>query len=470
MLIEGNGNYVPNRKTLGLELVASEEILARHSDWNFTNPKDGGIITTTTTSSIDGDRSGGAHKKRTTAKSKSMTSVATKMTTTLRGFLTHTSTQELPSKKKKLLDGNTKTYEGIVLPVPENELVSKPTTATTPMTIRRLEANARDTPSKFAIARKNRLKKMQTGRQNDMKLDATTTCHVQAIGEKNTEDVALIPLSKTDKFIASGESIGDGLNQDSNIKVFMFGKIDDHPELTEIADDDNSFMNGQTFDSAFHFSSTDAASIPSLGNDDTIVNDFIFEKENDQEQIEVTDDDNSYFKGLSFDSGFNVSATGAANADTIAPNVDVVDFDTKTITAFTSSPVPMLNTNESSASSFPEAEINPQNSLTQMKNELSPPQIVHDAHVQKTIHSRSSKLSSTTMGESEQKQQEAQPIIASYSSPISVGGGRFSTLATIYVRDYFCSPIVSSSDIHQLHRTNSFVESTTGSIMMNVSN
>ena len=468
LLIEGNGNYVPNRKTLGLELVASEEILARHSDWNFTNPKDGGIVTTTTTSSIDGDRSGGAQKKQTTAKSKSMALVATKMTTTLRGFLTYTSTQELPSTKKMLLDGSTKTYDGIVLPVPENELVSKPTTATTPITIRRLEANARDTPSKFAIARKNRIKKMQTRRQNDMKLDATTTCHVQAIGEKNTVDVALTPMSKIDKFTASGESIGDDLNQDSNTNDFIFGKIDDHPELTKIANDGNSFMNGQTFDSAFNFSSTEAASIQSFSNDDTIANDFSFDKENDQEQIEVTDDDNSYFKGLSFDSGFNVSVTGAATAATIAPNVDVVDVDTKTISPF-SSPVPMLPTNESSASCLPEAEINSHNSMTQMKNELPPPQIVHDAHVQKAIHSRSSKLSSTTTGESEQRQQETQPNIASYSSPISVGGGRFSTLATINVRDYFCSPIVSSSDIHQLHRTNSFVGSTTDSIMMNVS-
>ena len=264
---EDSGNYVPSRKTLGLELVASVELLAKHSDWNLASSKYSGIESTKseTNNIYNGDRRGTQKQKCATAKS--MTAVATKMTTTIRCFLA--SSQELPSKKKMTLDGNNKGNDGIVLlSDPEKVITSSTTSATT---IRRLEANDRDTPSIFSNVRKNRRRKMKQSRQK--KFDVSF--------DENVE--------KCNAFEGSFS------NRDTSIIDFRFGK-DTHPKQIDVADDDNSFMQGQAFDSAFNFSVVEAA---------TSIEENIFGKNSDQEQIEVTDDDNFYSERLSFDNGFS---------------------------------------------------------------------------------------------------------------------------------------------------------------------
>ncbi len=362
LLFEDIDNYKPSRKTLGLELVASEELLAKNSDWNFASSKYSGIESTTSESNSNSDRRGAQKQKQATAKS--MTAVATKMTTTIRCFLA--SSQELPSKKKMTLDGKNTSYDGIVLSDPEKVMTSSTTSATT---IRRLEASDRDTPSIFANVRKNRRRKPEQSRRNDARFDVSFDGNVKIIDALE----------------------GSFSNRDTSIIDCTFGK-DTHPDQIEVADDD-SFMQGQAFDSAFNFSVVGAA---------TNIEGNISGKNTEQEQIEVTDDDNFYSERRTFDNDFRSSIAGVDAVAVNSNGADKSDVDTTTSTAPSSSPV-SISRNESSASGL---------SNDDGRSHLLSPAIVH-------------------------------------------GGA---TLATINVRDYFCSPIVSSSEIHQLLRTGSFME------------
>lgn len=493
---EEKNNYVPNRKTLGLELVASELLLAKHSQWDLAHSNENGIAITSTS-----NREEAKAQRQTAVRSKSMTIVATKMTTTLRGFLT--SSQELPTKKKLILDSNNNTNhckgnDGVVTSVPD-KVLTPTTTTSTAMTIRRLEANSRDTPSIFANARKSGRKKLHTSRQKDVKFDVSF--------DENVGEIAADGASTSQqKLGAFDESFGEGVNRDASVKGFIFGK-DSDPEKIEVANDVNSFMAEQTFDSAFNSSLDGAAADKSFGenmNLYTITKDLISGKHINQEQVEVTDDDNSYWKGFvrgfnvlgsgdadtavdpnisgkhinqeqievtddgnfvwkeqTFVGGSNASGSGATATAVNPSDVDLDDVNTTTITS--PSKCPLLLTHDRSSASLQCDDVH---SLAILSSQLKSPTIVHDARVQKTADARSSKDQNdieTTLA-SIDSQQQKQPKIAISNSPASVRSG--ATLSTMNVRDYFCIPIVSSSEIHQLLRTDSFMEYSTGNAML----
>jgi hypothetical protein len=354
LLFEDIDNYVPSRKTLGLELVASEELLTKLSDCDFSSSKYSGDELTTSEINNNGDRRIAQKQKQATAKS--MTEVATKMTTSIRCFLS--SSQELPSKKNTTLDGKNTGNDGIALSDPEKVMTSSTTSATT---IRRLEANERDTPSIFAHVRRSRRRKPKQGKQKDAKFDVSFDVNVE----------------KFDAVLS---------NRDTTIIDFTFSK-DSHPEQIKVADDDTSIIQGQAFDSAFNFS---------VVGDATSIEGNIFGKSTDQELIEFTEDDNFLSGSSTCDNGFSAAIDGVSAVAVDSNGADMLDVDPTTITVPSSSPA-SLSRNEPSDDG---------------RSHLLSPAMVH--------------------------------------------GGN--TLATMNVRDYFCSPIISSSEIHQLLRTGSFME------------
>ncbi len=493
--LEEKNNYVPNHKTLGLELVASEILLAKHSEWDLAHSNENGVAITSTS-----NRGEAQAQRRTAVKSKSVTTVATKLTTTLRGFLT--SSQELPTKKKLILDGNNNTNnnegnDGVVTSAPDKALTPTTTTSTV-MTIRCLEANSRDTPSIFANARKSGRKKLQKRRQKDVKFDVSF--------DENVGEIAAVGASTSQqKHEPFDESYGEGVNRDANVKGFIFGK-DNDPGQTEVANDVNSFMAGQTFDSAFNFSVDGAAADKSFDEDsnrNNIIKDLISGKHINQEQVEVTNADNSYWRG--FVRGFNVLGSGAADtavdpsisvkqikqeqievtdddnvwkeqtfvggsnvsgsvATATAVNPSGVDFaDVNTTTITLPSKCALLLTHDRSTAS---PQCDDVHSLPILSSQLKSPTIAHDARVQKTADARSSKDLNEieTSPASIDSQQQKQPKIAISDSPASVRS--VATLPTMNVRDYFCIPIVSSSEILQLLRTDSFMEYSTSNAML----
>ena len=232
------------------------------------------------------------------------------MTTTLRCLLTPS--RGSASKTGLFVDGYNKGNDGIDLTVPAKEVLTPK--MKTSMAVRRLEASTRDTPSIFANVRKNGRKTTQKY-QNDAKFVVSFDLNVGETNKKNALEgtLPLPPPSNAEKVSSFDEFFVGDLNRNStSIVDFMFGK-DSHIEHIEVADDDNSFMLGQTFDSAFNFLVVGAAASKSFtGN--TIVEDHIFGKDIDQEQIEVTDDENFYGEGRTYDNGSIAEATATAAA------------------------------------------------------------------------------------------------------------------------------------------------------------
>jgi hypothetical protein len=349
-----NGNYNINQKTLGLELVASEELLAKYSNIAF----DG-----------DDDRDAGAQiqlPKATVSNSK-MT-----MATSIHSLLMPP--QELRSQKKFISD-NSNECTAILLPGP-TESLSPPPPANAATTIRRLEPNARDTPS---------------------------------IGAKAKARMNLIRAASIKKFILRNETDPEQTNDDDEEHIEVIDEDFTQHCTKEIFE----HRKRQIFDSSLNVSDTEAASADAVPV--ATVNHRDVRLEKSEAPTHVLPRNNSSLPSLSSQPSNVQEKAHAAGATVNHRDVRLEESE---------APTHVLPRNNSS---LPSLSSQPSN-------------------VQEKAHAAPHSIES---------QQQSQPDIdSSHSSTFCCGV----TLAALNDGICCCSPRVSSSEIPEPLRTDSFMQ------------